>query len=89
MTEIKRVTLKTTWTLSTLYVTQASQQDTMKPKESYVITHLCNLLQKFKFFDVVVPLDPEPVGNWFQALPHFLRTAVDNPLPLITTESIR
>ncbi len=48
------------------------------------LTHLCDLFQKLKLFDVVVPLDSEPTGYWFQTLPHFLWAATDNTLPLIT-----
>lgn len=47
-------------------------------------TNLFDLFQKLKLFDIIVPLDSEPVGYWFQTLPHFLWAATDNPLPLIT-----
>lgn len=53
------------------------------------MTHLCDLLQKLKPFDVIVPLDSEPIGYWFQTLPHFVWAANDNPLPLITAEDER
>lgn len=52
-------------------------------------THLCDLFQKLKLFDVVVPLDPQSVGHGLQTLPHLLPAAVDDALPLITAEEVR
>lgn len=54
-----------------------------------LVTHLCDLFQKLKLFDIVVPLDSESIGYWFQTLPHFLRAATNNPLPLVTAEEVR
>lgn len=53
-----------------------------------LVTHLGDLFQKLKPFDIVVPLDSEPVGYWFQTLPHFLQAPADNPLPLITAKKV-
>lgn len=51
-----------------------------------IVTHLCDLFQKLKLLDIVIPLDSEPIGYWFQTLPNFLWGATNNPLPLVTAE---
>lgn len=53
------------------------------------VTHLCDLLQKLKLFHIVVPLDSEPIGYWFQTLPHFLWAATNNPLALVTAGKVK
>lgn len=50
-------------------------------------THLWDLLQKLKLFDIVVPLDPKPIGNRFETLPDLLWSATDDPLALVTAKN--
>lgn len=63
--------------------------DKTSTDQKTLVTHLCDLFQKLKLFDIVVPLDSESIRDWFQTLPYFFQAATDNPLPLVTAEEVR